>query len=189
MSEPNLDGLGPLQIKFVEEYLKTGNATQSVYAAGYKSKNDNAAGVRGAELLRNSKISAYIQYVQSKSLESTKSKIQVSQDQIASTLVRIAFDGLEDVIEVTDKGDLEIKPDAKFDLVDGVSFSKSESDGEKGYSKSKGFSFKRSDRLKALDMLIKLMGGYEKFAGDTDQGAGQLEPQRVLKLLAKFGKR
>ena len=185
-----LDGLSGLQKKFIEEYLSNGgNGTRAALDAGYKCKSEPAAAARSSELLRNTKISSYITAQQNKSLAETQKKIQISQDKIASTLVRIAFDGLEDIIEVSEQGDLEIKPDAKFDLVDGVSFSKSESDGEKGYSKSKGFSFKRSDRLKALDMLIKLMGGYEKLAdgvGDTTKG---LEPERVLKLLKNFGKR
>lgn len=184
-----LEDFSPLQIKFIQEYLKTGNATQSVINAGYKNKSENAAAVQGNALLRKPKIKSYIETNKKKSLAETQNKIQISQDKIASTLVRIAFDGLEDIIEVSEQGDLEIKPDAKFDLVDGLSFSKSESDGEKGYSKSKGFSFKRSDRLKALDMLIKLMGGYEKLADGAGDTAKGLEPERVLKLLKNFGKR
>lgn len=184
-----LEGLNARQKKFIEEYLRNGgNGTRAVLDAGYKMTEGTAA-QHATKLLNKDKISSYIRTVQNQSIQETQKKIQISQDKIASTLVRIAFDGLEDIIEVSEQGDLEIKPDAKFDLVDGVSFSKSESDGEKGYSKSKGFSFKRSDRLKALDMLIKLMGGYEKLAdgaGDTTKG---LEPERVLKLLKNFGKR
>lgn len=183
-----LEGLNARQKKFIEEYLKNGgNGTRAVLDAGYQM-TDKAAAAFATRLLNKDKVSSYVRTKQNESLEKTQKKIQISQDKIAATLVRIAFDGLEDVIEVSEQGDLEIKPEAKLDLIDGVSFSKSESDGKGGYSRSKGFSFKRSDRLKALDMLVKLMGGYEKFAGDSDKESKGLDPERVLKLLKKFGK-
>lgn len=45
----------PLTIKekaFCREYVKSGNATQSVYKAGYKYKNDRTAGNAGCMLLK-----------------------------------------------------------------------------------------------------------------------------------------
>lgn len=46
---------------FVREYIKTGNATQSIKQAGYKCKNDNAASSRASQLLRKSVVKAEIE--------------------------------------------------------------------------------------------------------------------------------
>lgn len=54
------------QKKFADEYIKSGNATQSYTDAGYSVKNDNAAGVEGHKLLRNPKIQSYIDIVNKK---------------------------------------------------------------------------------------------------------------------------
>lgn len=48
------------QKKFADEFIKTGNATQSYKAAGYSAGSDNAAGVEGYKLLRNPNIKKYI---------------------------------------------------------------------------------------------------------------------------------
>ena len=40
------------QKKFADEYIKTGNATQSYLDAGYSMKSKNGAGVEGQKLLR-----------------------------------------------------------------------------------------------------------------------------------------
>lgn len=46
------------QEKFSLHYAKTGNATESYKAAGYKAKSDAVAGVEGHKLLKNPKIQA-----------------------------------------------------------------------------------------------------------------------------------
>ncbi|WP_304133740.1 terminase small subunit [Limosilactobacillus coleohominis] len=48
------------QQRFVDEYIKSGNATQSYIKAGYSVKNENVAGVESKRLLRNPKIKSYI---------------------------------------------------------------------------------------------------------------------------------
>lgn len=45
------------QSKFVLEYMRTGNATESYKRAGYSASNDNIAGVEGHKLLKHPKIS------------------------------------------------------------------------------------------------------------------------------------
>lgn len=45
---------------FADEYIKSGNATQSYIKAGYSVKNENVAGVESKRLLRNPKIKSYI---------------------------------------------------------------------------------------------------------------------------------
>lgn len=48
------------QQKFALAYVESGNATQSYKDAGYKAKNDDTANVLASRLLRNDKVSAYI---------------------------------------------------------------------------------------------------------------------------------
>ena len=48
------------QKKFADEYIKTGNATESYKKAGYKYSSDNMASVEAHKLLRNPKVKAYI---------------------------------------------------------------------------------------------------------------------------------
>ena len=55
--------MGKLTIKqqrFADEYIISGNATESYKKAGYKANNDNIAAVEGKKLLRNPKIKPYI---------------------------------------------------------------------------------------------------------------------------------
>ncbi|CCK86343.1 Putative Terminase small subunit [Lactobacillus equicursoris DSM 19284 = JCM 14600 = CIP 110162] len=51
-----LDELTAKQRKFVAEYVKTGNATQSYLSAGYSAKNGNTASTLAARLLRNDRV-------------------------------------------------------------------------------------------------------------------------------------
>ena len=52
--------LNPKQRKFIKEYVKTGNASQSVVNAGYKAKNPE---VSASQLLRNTNIQDEIKTV------------------------------------------------------------------------------------------------------------------------------
>lgn len=49
--------INPRQRKFIKEYVKTGNASQSVVKAGYKTKTPN---VLGSQLLANNNIQSEI---------------------------------------------------------------------------------------------------------------------------------
>jgi len=52
--------LNPKQRKFIKEYVKTGNASQSVVNAGYKAKNPE---VSASQLLRNNNVQDEIKTV------------------------------------------------------------------------------------------------------------------------------
>ena len=52
--------VNPKQRKFIKEYIKTGNATQSVLKAGYKTKNPE---VSASQLLRNANVQDEIKNV------------------------------------------------------------------------------------------------------------------------------
>lgn len=49
------------QRKFADNYIKSGNATESYIQAGYSVKTRNVAEVEGFKLLRNPKIATYVE--------------------------------------------------------------------------------------------------------------------------------
>ena len=52
-----MSDLNPRQEKFISEYLKTLNVTQSAIKAGY---SPHTASVQGSRLLKNEKVAKYI---------------------------------------------------------------------------------------------------------------------------------
>ena len=66
------------QQKFADEYIISGNATESYKKAGYKAVNDNIAAVEGKKLLRNPKIKPYID----ERLSELSSKKIADQDEV-----------------------------------------------------------------------------------------------------------
>ena len=71
----NLAKLTLKQRKFADEYIISGNATESYKKAGYRANNDNIAAVEGKKLLRNPKIKPYIDE-RLKEIESAKTATQ-----------------------------------------------------------------------------------------------------------------
>jgi phage terminase small subunit len=169
--------LNPKQIAFCEAYVKHGNATQAYIEAGYKT-TEKVARTNASKLLTNDNIQQYIQKLQKPALK----KAEVTVERITSTLAKIAFGELQDVVEIGENGKPKIRPDADLSGIDGLSFSES-FDAKGGYSK--GFSFKKSDRLKALDMLLKMTGGYDR-SPDSDVGNLRDNSGRILEALEKL---
>lgn len=142
------------QMRFCEIYVKTGNATQSYYDAGYKAKNGDVAKVNACRLLTYDHVSLYVKQLQKR----TSEKHEVSKDKIIGELVKVAFADMSEVVAIDDNGKPVIKKDANLDALDSISSSESVSDT--GYSKS--FSVKKSDKIKAMEMLCKLLGLYDR---------------------------
>lgn len=76
--------LNTKQQKFVEAYLRTGNATESAIAAGYSKKTAYSAGPR---LLKN----VDIQKAVTKPIERALEKAELSKERLIQELCRIAF--------------------------------------------------------------------------------------------------
>lgn len=171
--------LNPKQMLFCEEYVKNGlNAYQAYIAAGYKVKSEKVAREASSRLLStNVNIQAYISDLQKPALK----KARVTVERIAEELEKIAFSGMEELVEVSGR-DIKIKKDADLSTLDSISFN--ESFDAKGGS-SKGFSFKKSDKLKALDMLLKMSGGYDR-SPDADAGNLGTNSGRILEALRKL---
>jgi len=173
-------GLSQLQKKFTELYAASGNGADSYMKAGYSVKNPDIAKSAGSRLLTNVNVKRYLAHLQGKAAK----RAEVTVEDIAAKAAELAFGpGLEAIVERSEGGNLKIKERADLSLLDSLSFS--ESDGEKG--RSTGFSFKRESRAKALDVLAKLTGGYER-KRSTEGDSEKLDPQRILDALGRLRK-
>ncbi|MBO0378011.1 terminase small subunit [Staphylococcus warneri] len=131
-----MNKLTPKQERFVNEYLKTLNVTQSTINAGYSS---NSAHVTGSRLLRNEKVKDYIQ----------SKKDEIMDDTILSakeTLYLLTQSAIGDETEtkevVVKKSSFEKNPDTgRMNLV------------YNEHVETIEVPIKPSDRLKARDLL------------------------------------
>lgn len=96
------------QKKFADEYIKTGNATQSYLDAGYSMKSKNGAGVEGQKLLRKPKVKDYIDK-RMKDIEDAKIP---KQKEVLEFLGGVMRGTLKITVE-TDEGPEEIPPNWK----------------------------------------------------------------------------
>ena len=74
------------QRKFVLEYMKTGNATESYKNAGYSASNDNIAGVEGHKLLRHPKIKEALQ----EQVKNYKENAVMDAEEVLAELTKVA---------------------------------------------------------------------------------------------------
>lgn len=78
--------LSEKQQRFADEYLKTLNATDAYKLAGYNPKSDNSAAAAASKLLRNHKVSEYLQA----RLKEHKLNDFMDQDEVLNKLSEIA---------------------------------------------------------------------------------------------------
>lgn len=169
--------LNPRQIAFCQAYAQHGNATKAYLEAGYKV-TEKVAQVQASKMLLNPMVQAEIK----KLAAPAQKKAEVTIERITEELARIAFSGMDELVEISEGGKIKVKPEADLKLLDSVNFSES-FDAKGGYSS--GFSFKKSDKLKALDMLLKISGGYER-SPDSDAGNLKSNSGRILEALRKL---
>jgi hypothetical protein len=159
------DRFSPREEAFIFQYVRTGNATKSYIAAGYKAKNDNTAGVRAHAILRNSKIQKAIEAERAR----LKAQKRIDLEWFTSRLIKeIDFD--PGAVLEAGSGQLSIKQQIgrkkALKYFDGMSFSSSQ--GEGGDSVS--ISFKNKDTLARMKFLAELVGliGNDKPGADKD---------------------
>jgi len=153
----NVDLSAKLKI-FCNEYLIDENATRAAIQAGYSEKT---AYSQGSRLLKNVKVITYLAEKRKKQID----KLEITVERILEETAKIAF----------------IK-ESEFYNDDGSVKKLSElTDNQKSALSSYGFKsipigdgmyedvpvFKAQDKMKALDMLFKYKGLYEK---DNEQG-------------------
>lgn len=125
---------------------------------------DDKAKDIGIQLLKRKDIKALID----ERIEEKRIAADVSVNWIIKRLVEIIEFNPSDVLEVDSMGSISFKKDVKNGLKHFESIGSSVSEGLQGSSRS--IALKRADKLKALDMLIKLMG-YEQAAKANGEGS------------------
>ena len=150
--------LTPKQRRFCEEYLIDLNATQAAIRAGYSEKT---AEVIGFENLRKPNIAEYIK----KHMDKRQERTEITADRILKELALIAFSDQQDIVEVEEGGTILMK---RFeDMPEGVSRTISDicedriiresADGSQAVVHDK-VKYKRYDKVKALELLMKHLG-------------------------------
>ena len=143
-----MGALSPKRQRFVQEYLVDLNATQSAIRAGYREKS---AGVQGARLLANAAVQAEIKVQQ----QERARRVGITQDRVLSELAAIAFACGTDFTRVAPDGTLETRP------TDQVPPGKLPAVAAMKYS-TRGVEIKLYDKLRALELLAKHLGMFEK---------------------------
>lgn len=168
------------QIKFLNKFIETGNATKS-YLEFYKCDPISARS-RSHTLLTEPKCQEYLSERVKKAVESTDASLA----QIVQEIHKIAFNDLNEIASVDENGVVNLKGGADLNKLDGISLSKSESSSSEGSSFSQSISVKRSDKLKALVELAKLKGAYKNDDSGRTKGNLRDSNRRLLSALRKF---
>lgn len=182
--------LNERQERFCQLYVETGNATQSYIDAGYTPEERRSAESSAHKLLRKAEIQMRVSQIRVK----LNKHFQTSQEMIVDKLCRIVFEG-STIAEIDENGELKLIPYADVNDVDGLSFSKSEmssrNESAKGSisetsSSSTSFSIKNRDKIKALDMLCKILGIYDVNKKQSDSGTFDANSRRALDAIRKL---
>jgi len=97
---PETDGLTGRQVRFVEEYLISLNASDAARKAGYSAKT---AASQGADLLKNPKVRAALD----KAIERRAIRVGVKADDVLQELLRV---GRVDIAQVVDEKTGRLRP-------------------------------------------------------------------------------
>lgn len=138
------------QKKFVEEYLIDLNATQAAIRAGY---SPNTAQEQSSRLLSNVMVKNEID----KAIAERSRRTGISQDRVLRELAKIAFVNPNDVINFSDA---TVKMTSEENLAAIASVKVKKIPGEYGDATER--EIKLCDKLKALDLLGKHLGIYDK---------------------------
>lgn len=176
-----MKALTPAQMRFCELYVSSNNATQAYIDAGFKCAKKTTASVESSKLLGKPNITLYVDQLRKKECE----RNNITTERVIDELVQTAFGSMADVVEIGEDGNPRMRADANLRMIDAIGGSVSSSSSSEGCSDSKSFTVKRADKVKALDMLCKLLGLYEK--RDTESGRNlQANADRVLSALRRF---
>lgn len=145
--------LTPKQKRFCEEYVIDLNGTQAAIRAGY---SDSGAGVEATRLLTNANVKVYVQELQADKLNGNKITAQMVIDELG----KVAFSDIRELMTVDnallDVRQLEDKAAASISSIE-VDEIRSE-----GMTIGQTKKVKLWDKLRALDMLGKHFGVFEK---------------------------
>ena len=162
---PKGDKINDKQQKFCREFLKDLNATQAAKRAGYSEKTAYAI---GAENLTKPVIKAYLKEL----LEPIKISDYLTIDRYIQELNKFIFVDIRDFFDkdhnLKPLSDLTASQTAAINSIDTQTFE----GGEGGRAKSKRVTFKLIDKLKSIELSLKIKGmmnGEKKDDGNTPE--------------------
>lgn len=144
--------------RFAREYVIDLNGTRAAIAAGYA---EAGAAVQSSHLLRIAKVSRLI----NKLLSQRASKLEIKAERVLEELARLAFSNMADYMQV----DADGKPcglnlaQITRDQAACIQEISEDATGGSGDGERRlviRTKFKLSDKLKALDMLMRHLGAY-----------------------------
>ena len=160
------------QQRFVDEYLIDLNATQAAIRAGYAPEN---AGKQGHELLEKTRIANAI----AQAMAHRSRRTGITQDRVLRELAKVAFVNANDVI---DPDSATVRADAaEEDLACIQAVKVKTSESEMGASSER--EIKLYDKMRALEMLGKHLGLFDKRGQDSSNG----EENNLLEAITATG--
>jgi len=155
------------QLIFCKEYLIDYNATRSAIQAGYSEKTADS---QGSRMLKNVKVKAYLDEMTAERAD----RLEITADRILEEIKHIAF---FDIRNIFDGNSLKQVSDLDDKTARALNSVKSRIEKMDGENFAEVVEVKSNDKLKALDMLSKHIGLYER---DNEQG-------RVLEVKSGVG--
>lgn len=157
------------QQRFVDEYLIDLNATQAAIRAGYST---DTAMEQGYQLLQKTSVSNAI----SQAMAHRSRRTGITQDRVLRELAKVAFVNANDVID-TDSATVRANA-TEDDLACIQSVKVKTSESEMGSSSER--EIKLYDKMRALEMLGKHLGLFDKRGQDSSNG----EKNNLLEAIA-----
>jgi phage terminase small subunit len=148
--------LNPSERKFAEQYLATGNATQSYIDAYPKVKNRATAAVLASRVLKKVKVSTYIKQVQDRATDETIMSV-IERKQRLTTIGRAKITDF-----VTPGGNIEFDPDSPTAGAVGEYKISEFQGGKDGRATMLTKDIKLLPAITAIDTLNKMEGIYSE---------------------------
>lgn len=180
--------LNARQIKFVQEYLLSGNASDAARKAGYSEKS---AGTHAERMLKNDEIQSAIKKIQ----EERKEKYNLSEEKILQALIDIAFFDPMEVLEQK-KNSFVFKKQIAKDIMKGANFNiypeyQTKDDKKQGIIRAR-LSVQSGDRKGALELLGQHIGMWGKNNVSNSDGSGdsgETAIQRIQRIVRERAER
>lgn len=151
-------GLTEKQRLFCDEYLIDLNATRAYKAAYPSVKGDASAAVCATKLLRNAKVKAYVH----ERMQDRQERVELTQDMVLREIMAIAFADATDIVSCDEYEHVRIASTS--------SLTEKQRKSIAGIKQGEfGVEVKMYDRLKALELLGKHLGMFERQKDELDR--------------------
>ena len=148
--------LGTRQQKFVEHYLITGVASQAAIRAGYSPASAWSAGSR---LKRDPRVANAIRVGRANEAR----RAQISHERVLSELARVAFSDIGAVLDWENDENIKLRPRLEISPDDRAAIAEL---APRRYGK--GPRLKLHNKTHALEILVRLLGGYDTLVPAVD---------------------